>query len=624
MKKRFFLLPIIATISLWPFAFAFAETAVDLDGELRKWHKVTLTFDGPEVSETDEFNPFLNYRLNVRFTHSGTGTSYLVPGYFAADGDAANSSATAGDKWRVHFSPDQTGEWTWDASFRKNRWVAVSSKPSAGVSGGFMDGQNGSFEVKNTNKELPDFRASGRLQYVNQPYLKFAETREYFLKAGPDAPENLLAYADFDGTFHNDGHKDELVKTWTPHIADWKDGDPSWQGGKGKGLIGALNYLASKGMNAFSFLTLNIVGDDQNVFPYIDYDTYDRMDVSKLDQWEIIFEHGQTKGLFLHFKTAEMENQGLLDGGGLGVQRKLYYRELVARFGHHLALNWNMGEENGEWVNNHRTPPQETVQRLAMANWFYHNDPYRHHVVIHNGIDYDDLTGPDSYYTGASVQTHRPDFSQVHEAVKRLRDWPVVNGRPWAIAVDEPGDAQHSLLPDAEDPDHDNARMNGLWGALTAGAWGTEWYFGYQHEHSDLTAQDWRSRDLFWEQARHALDFFELAEVPFHLAKSHDELASGQGIVTGSDAYVLARPGDFYVIFSKQGGKELNLTLNKKPATWSVQWYDPRNGGKLQDGSVTEVETADDGNRGNKVRRKLGAPPRSPEKDWVILVKKIR
>jgi hypothetical protein len=164
--------------------------------------------------------------------------------------------------------------------------------------------------------------------------------------------------------------------------------------------------------------------------------------------------------------------------------------------------------------------------------------------------------------------------------------------------------------------------MNGLWGALTAGAWGTEWYFGYQHEHSDLTAQDWRSRDLFWEQARHALDFFELADVPFHLAKSHDELVSGQGMVNGSDAYVLARPGDFYVIFSKQGGKELTLTLNKKPATWSVQWYDPRNGGKLQDGSVTEVETADDGKRGNKTRRKLGSPPSSPDKDWVILVKK--
>jgi len=45
------------------------------------------------------------------------------------------------------------------------------------------------------------------------------------------------------------------------------DTDPTWQTGKGKGIIGALNYLADKGANAVSFLTMNIVGDDQNVFP---------------------------------------------------------------------------------------------------------------------------------------------------------------------------------------------------------------------------------------------------------------------------------------------------------------------------------------------------------------------
>ena len=30
----------------------------------------------------------------------------------------------------------------------------------------------------------------------------------------------------------------------------------------------------------------------------------------------------------------------------LGPERKLYCRELIARFGHNLALNWNLGEEN--------------------------------------------------------------------------------------------------------------------------------------------------------------------------------------------------------------------------------------------------------------------------------------
>ena len=63
------------------------------------------------------------------------------------------------------------------------------------------------------------------------------------------------------------------------------------------------------------------------------------MDVSKLAQWEIVFEHADKKGLFLHFKMQERENSFLLDGGELGTERKLYYREPIARFGHHLSLD---------------------------------------------------------------------------------------------------------------------------------------------------------------------------------------------------------------------------------------------------------------------------------------------
>jgi len=133
------------------------------------------------------------------------------------------------------------------------------------------------------------------------------------------------------------------------------------------------------------------------------------LDVSRLEQWEIVFSHAQTRGLFLHFKTQEAENQGLLDGGETGPQRKLYYRELIARFGHHLALNWNMGEEIGPWQEKPPMPPQLTPQRLAMAEYFYQHDPYHHHVVIHNGMKFDDILGPKAQYTGSyTVQWFDP------------------------------------------------------------------------------------------------------------------------------------------------------------------------------------------------------------------------
>lgn len=90
---------------------------VDISGELKKWHKVTFTFDGPELSETAATpnNPFKDYRADITFK-SPSGKTYKVPGYFAADGNAAETSATSGNKWRAHFAPDEIGTWTYTPS----------------------------------------------------------------------------------------------------------------------------------------------------------------------------------------------------------------------------------------------------------------------------------------------------------------------------------------------------------------------------------------------------------------------------------------------------------------------------------------------------------------------------
>ncbi|MGB5264419.1 MAG: DUF5060 domain-containing protein [Lutimonas sp.] len=576
-----------------------------ITGELKIWHKVTLTFDGPESSEDAEFNPFLNYRLDVEFKHERSNKKYLVPGYFAADGDAANSSATKGNKWRVHFAPSETGEWTYKVNFRKGNFVAVSDKETSGESGGFMDQTTGNFRITESDKTGRDFRGQGMLEYVGERYLRFAGSKKYFLKVGADAPENMLAYEEFDGTFHKDGYKDELVKTWEAHEKHWKKGDPTWKDNKGKDIIGAVNYLASKGMNAFSFLTNNIKGDDQNVFPYTDYHTFDRMDCSKLDQWEIVFEHADKLGMFLHFKLMEVENQGLLDNGGVGANSKLYYRELIARFGHHLALNWNLCEENGDWVKQNITPPQFTWQRLSMAAYFAEHDPYKHHIVIHNGNPFDDLLGPLSALTGVSVQTSKTDFSQVHNAVLHWINESKKAEKQWAVACDEPGDAEHSLLPDAEDPYHDNARTNGLWGTFMAGGWGTEWYFGYAHPHSDLTCQDYASRDLFWDQGKIAIDFFEQNNIPFWEMDSHDEF------VLNDEDYAFSKPGEIYVFFLKKGKATVDLSSAKRDL--SLQWFNPRTGGALQQGVLKSLPA--------EKNIDLGNPPSEPGKDWVAVLK---
>ncbi len=581
------------------------DTKAEFSGELKKWHKVTLTFSGPETSETDEFNPFMNYRLDVTFTHPETGTSFKVPGYFAADGNAGETSATSGNKWRVHFAPDQTGSWNYKVDFRSGNWQAVSERKDAGKSAGFMDGTEGSFIIGESDKTGRDNRAKGRLQYDGTRYLKYAETGKPMLKVGPDSPENFLSFADFDGTFHNDGHKDNFVKTWEAHSKDWKEGDPTWKNGKGKAVIGAVNYLASKGMNAFSFLTLNIVGDDQNIFPFIDYDTYDRFDCSKLDQWEVVFNHADIQGMFLHFKLLEQECQGLLDNGAIGAYTRLYYREIMARFGHHLSLNWNIGEESGDWAKDHKTPPMNTTQRIAAAEYFYQYDPYHHHLVIHNPPAFNDILGVTSQYTGVSYQLGTEQFQNVHNTVLKWLTLSKESGRQWAISMDEPGGATHGLLPDNEDSKHDSARINCLWGVFLAGGWGNEYYFGYAHPHSDLTCEDFRSRDLFWNQCRYLLDFFEDNKIPVTETENFDNLVA-------EGDYCLAKTGELYIVFLKNG--EGSINLENHSGEFSVKWFDPRNGGTLQNGRIKSISGGES--------HKLAGAPSEPKKDWVVLLSK--
>ncbi|MBN2294164.1 MAG: DUF5060 domain-containing protein, partial [Pirellulales bacterium] len=575
-----------------------SDTAV-VTGELKKWHKVTFTFDGPQTNENATPNPFTDYRLNVTFTLAASGKSYLVPGYYAADGDAANTGANSGNKWRVHFAPSETGEWTWTASFRTGSNVAVSADTGAGSSAGFFDGDSGIINVAETDQdpEGRDFRGKGLLEYVGGHYLRFAETGEYFLKQGADAPENFLAYEDFDGPFASDGQKDNLVKDWAPHVADWTAGDPTWAGGKGKGIIGAVNYLAGEEMNAFSFLTMNIGGDDRNVFPYLNYNERLRMDVSRLDQWEIVFEHADHQGMFLHFKTQETENELLLDSGNLGTQRKLYYRELIARFSHHLALNWNLGEE----VND-----ANTAQKQSWAQYFHDHDPYKHHIVIHNGSNHYDLLGSASELTGFSLQTNSSDFSNVHSKVLDYLNRSDAAGKPWAVACDEPGDASHGLRPDDDAGNsHTDGRKNGIWGTFMAGGWGNEWYFGYQHANSDLTCQDFRSRDAFWDYGRYAMDFFNDNDIPFW------EMTSNDAISSAANDYGFIKPGEVYAVYLKNGGST-NLNLSGVSGSFDVKWFDPRNGGNLQLGTVAQVTG------GGSVS--LGQAPNSVSEDWAILV----
>ena len=611
-----------------------AETQIS--GELRQWHKVTLTVNGPFANESDTSpNPFLDYRMTVTFTHESGSPGYRVPGYFAADGNSANSSAASGNKWRAHLSPDKPGRWNYEVSIVAGKYVAVDEIPAGEARSVYR--VKGNFDIMPTNKSGRDFRGKGRLQYVGERYLQFAGTKEYFLKAGADSPENLLAYEDFDGTYANkranlirdNEAATSPLKTWHLHISDWHPGDPTWKDGKGKGIIGAFNYLAGKGCNSFSFLTYNAGGDGDDVWPFIQRDDKLHYDCSKLDQWQIVFDHAQKLGLYLHFKLQETENDdhvngdltcvpASLDGGNLGIERKLYLRELIARYAYELALNWNLGEEN----------TQNPEQQRAMAHYIHDTDPYMHHLVIHTFPDWQDrvynrLLGDSSVLTGASLQN---SWSTDHQRILHWLNESGKTGKSWVVANDEqnphytgvPPDSGYESFSGIARPEkgtgpytiHD-IRKYVLWGTLLAGGGGVEYYFGYTLPQNDLGCEDWRSRDKSWEYCRIALDFFYNNEIPFWEMRNADSLVGNKD--NNNSKYCFAKPGAVYVVYLPRGGTT-ELDLGHDTISFRVLWFNPRKGGMLQDGNIKKVMGSG--------KTFLGKPPSEPDDDWIILVKK--
>ncbi|MBM4157090.1 MAG: DUF5060 domain-containing protein, partial [Lentisphaerae bacterium] len=142
------------------------DGSVVVSGELKQWHKVTLTLDGPYAHERDtQPNPFTDVRLNVTFTHESGAPRYVVPGYFAADGNAAESGAVSGTKWRAHLSPDKAGRWTWEAQMSRGKHLAVgpAGDDVLPMVVAPVNAKSGEFTVAASDKTGRDFRAQGRL-----------------------------------------------------------------------------------------------------------------------------------------------------------------------------------------------------------------------------------------------------------------------------------------------------------------------------------------------------------------------------------------------------------------------------------------------------------------------------
>jgi len=224
--------------------------------------------------------------------------------------------------------------------------------------------------------------------------------------------------------------------------------------------------------------------------------------------------------------------------------------------------------------------------------------------------------------TGVSLQN---PYDAAHERTLRWVTASERAGRPWVVANDEQGPASLGVPPDpgykgfdgqnaqGEEMDYDlhDIRKFTLWGNLMAGGAGVEYYFGYQLPENDLVAEDFRSRERSWNYGRIALAFLRSNQIPYWEMWNTDELVGNPG--HNNTRYCFAKPGELYLVYLTSGGSA-ELDLRGALGRFRVQWFDPRNGGSLRNGSVESV--------GGDSEVSLGAPPDNPAEDWLIVVRR--
>jgi hypothetical protein len=463
-------------------------------GTVQKWEKLEVELQGPtSVGLSDTANPFL---IEVTATFSGPGGSFAVPGFYAGDGQGGMD----GDVWIARFSANAVGDWT---------MTTTSTEP-------LLDGHTGTFKVDNTTTcdprepgDLPDFSCTGRLLYAADFHLRFADGT-YWLKGGVDDPEDFLAPGE------NAGFPTKLE---------------------------AIQYLAEERLSSLYFMTDNTGGDGDNVWPWVEKRDSEHFDIAKLDGWDQILDDLQDYGIVLHLV---LEN----DSGWTGFNRDLYYRQMVARFGHYNGLIWNLSEEYNE---NYTADEIKTFAQLLSDL-----DAYDHPLTVHHqgsttrwdpfyGDDRFDLT---SFHTGA-----RPQNSLTIAARQKSE----TAGRPIPISFDETGDYTGTR--------DENRHI--VWSIFLGG--------GIYEIHT-RPLNDYRDWQAYFRDLVRARTFLEA--LPFwQMLPSNQLLTSGTG-------YVLSKAGHAYVCYLPSGGS-IDLDLSSNTHVFDATWFNPRTGDSTDIGPVT-------------------------------------
>jgi len=288
----------------------------------------------------------------------------------------------------------------------------------------------------------------------------------------------------------------------------------------------------------------------------------------------------------------------------------LYYRELIARFGHHLALQWNLCEE----YNLGFDLGPDRVRRFA--DYVQAVDPYDHPITVHsagNPLEALRFTFGDPRFSLTSIQLGQ---NRIDSMTEQFREATAQAGRPLPVSMDEftldKGQIQGWIPVD----DAERWRVEKLWPTYLSGG-NIEFILGDRLETDSFKTPQ---RERLWAYILHARRLLEA--LPFWEMEPADQLVTGAATISVTQnrgrktysmgAQVFCKPGEVFAIYLPKAEQGAVLDLSGGEGRFQQRWYNPRTG--RFEGPAVDVSGA--------AQVLLGKPPREPGEDWAVLIEK--
>ena len=123
-----------------------------------------------------------------------------------------------------------------------------------------------------------------------------------------------------------------------------------------------------------------------------------------------------------------------------------------------------------------------------------------------------------------------------------------------------------------------------------------------------------------WDQSRYAIEFFTKNKIAVETMRNDDSAVcvSVENDCDPEDENWCLTNELSFVLYIKDGGiANVNLSSAVIGKTYSIKWFDPKNGGSLQNGYVASLAG------GILGFQSIGRPPtvtNDNTKDWVVLI----